>query len=128
MSSHLHSTLSGWQPSSATYPARSVSYLEEHAPGARVFNSYDWGGYLIDNLYPDGRVFIDGRADVYGPGLVRDYVAIAMAKPGWQDLLDRYQVDAVLMPPRTRLSVALRQDTRWQEVVMNHDEDLFLKR
>jgi hypothetical protein len=128
MSSHLHSALSGWQPSSATYPARSVAYLDEHAPSARVFNSYDWGGYLIDNLYPDGRVFIDGRADVYGPGLVRDYVAIAMAKPGWQDLLDRYQVDAVLMPPRTRLSVALRQDTGWQEVLMDHNEDLFLRR
>jgi hypothetical protein len=45
-------------------------------------------------------------------------VAIAMTKPGWQDLLDRYQVDAV----------ALRQDTGWQEVLMDHNEYLFLRR
>ncbi len=86
------------------------------------------GGYLIDKLYPDGSVFIDGRAGVYGPGLVRDYVTIVSMPPGWEEILDRYRVSAVLMPPRTRLSLALRQDPGWQEVVVDSDEDLFLRR
>lgn len=128
MSSHLQGALSGLQPSDATYPAAATSYLEQNAPHASVFNSYDWGGYLVDRLYPDGQVFIDGRADVYGPQVMRDYIDIAMARPGWQALLDQYQANAVLFPPNTLLSVALRQDPAWQEVYMDGEASLFLKR
>jgi len=128
MSAHLHDALSGWQPSSAGYPAQSTAYLQEHAPDAQIFNSYEWGGYLIDKLYPPGSVFIDGRADVYGPNLVRDYVSIGLTEPGWQDKLDAYGVNAVLFPPKTFLAHALRQDPAWQEVYRDSDEDLFLRR
>jgi hypothetical protein len=128
MSSHLQGALSGLQPSDASYPAAATVYLEQHAPHASVFNSYDWGGYLVDRLYPNGQVFIDGRADVYGPQVMRDYIDIAMAQPGWQALLDQYQANAVLFPPNTRLSVALRQDPAWQEVYMDSEASLFLRR
>ena len=30
-----------------------------------VFNSYNWGGYLIWELYPQKQVFIDGRVPAY---------------------------------------------------------------
>jgi len=46
------------------FPVRAVAFLKTH-PADRVFNHYDWGGYLIWKLYPETRVFIDGRADLY---------------------------------------------------------------
>ncbi len=128
MSSHLHGALSGLDPSSASYPASATAYLKEHEPHAQVFNSYDWGGYLIYELAPDGRVFIDGRADVYGPALMNDYIDIVMTRSGWQTLLDQYGANAVLFPPNTLLSVALRQDPAWQEAYMDSDASVFLKR
>jgi hypothetical protein len=128
MSSHLHGALSGLEPSSASYPATATAYLKEHEPQARVFNSYDWGGYVIHELSPGGHVFIDGRADVYGPALMNDYIDIVMTRPGWQTLLDEYGANAVLFPPNTLLSVALRQDPAWQEAYKDGDSALFLRR
>jgi hypothetical protein len=48
------------------FPARAVAFLHTHPPSGPMFNYYDWGGFLIWKLYPPLRVFIDGRADVYG--------------------------------------------------------------
>ena len=36
-------------------------------------NHYNWGGYFIWKLYPQYRVFMDGRADVYGDALMTEF-------------------------------------------------------
>ena len=41
-----------------------------------------------------GRVFVDGRNDMYDQQVLEDYDAIKNADPGWQALADRYGVDA----------------------------------
>ena len=95
-------------PSSGTppYPEKGAAYIEAQQPGARVFNLYEWGGYLIDRLYPDERVFIDGRADLHGD-LVPEYQDIARGK-GWQEAFERYGIDVALIPPQFPLADALK--------------------
>jgi hypothetical protein len=47
------------------YPVRATGYvLDHHLPGP-MYNSFDWGGFLIFNLH-DYPVSIDGRNDLYG--------------------------------------------------------------
>jgi hypothetical protein len=41
------------------YPQGAARFLRDNVPGARVFNTYEYGGYLIWRGVP---VFIDGRA------------------------------------------------------------------
>src|SRR5205823_9243873 len=48
------------------FPAAAVSFMARERPPGPIFNDYNWGGYLIWKLYPQYRVFIDGRTDVYG--------------------------------------------------------------
>ena len=119
--------LSGWQPSHAGYPSRGAAYIQEELPGVRLLNDYNWGGYLIDQVYPSAKVFVDGRTDLYGPRLIRDYATLAQGEPGWQDLLARYEVEAVLMPSHSELSRLLRHDPAWQEVVVGDVESLFVR-
>lgn len=38
--------------------------LKEHLPGP-IFNNFDIGSYLIYRLYPNERVFVDGRPEAY---------------------------------------------------------------
>lgn len=102
--------------------------MREHLPGVRLLNDYTWGGYLIEELYPDGQVFIDGRADVYGPEPVRDYLTLAGAGPGWRDLLDEYRVEAVLLPPGYPLSYRLARDPDWELVFEGELEQIFVRR
>ncbi len=59
---------------------------------------YGWGGYVIHELYQSGgRVFVDGRNDMYDQQVLEDYDAIKNADPGWEALADRYGVEALLL-------------------------------
>ncbi len=96
------------------FPREAASLLASNHPGARVFNNYGWGGYLIWKLYPGSRVFIDGRLDPYWDLLPGDYATIIEEKPGWRDLLDRYRVTAALIRPTDRLGEGLSREPAWK--------------
>lgn len=116
------------KPSERGYPAAGVAYLRETLPGARVFNQYSWGGYLDAKLYPDGRVFVDGRADVFGPVILRDCVKVMPTQGDWEAVLNRYRVDAALMPSQAHLSRVLRTHPAWREAFVGPVESVFVRR
>ncbi len=55
--------------------------IAAQGPGARLFNEYTWGGWLIAER-PDVPVFIDGRSEVYGDAQLERYAAIAEGGQG----------------------------------------------
>src|SRR5207245_2560730 len=72
----------------AAYPVVGADALLREGRALRVLNYYDYGGYLIYRLWPSGsHVFIDGRVEVYGPGVFSDYLAVSYASPGWHDVV-----------------------------------------
>ncbi len=78
-------------------PLQAADYLRDHDLPGQMFNTYNWGGYLIWTLYPDKPVFVDGRTDLYAfNGVLDDYVQVHLARPGWQAILDRYGVGYVV--------------------------------
>src|SRR6266851_6313019 len=96
------------------YPQKAVAFLQASAQPQRIFVYYDWGGYAIWKLYPEYRVFVDGRADLYGDNLLRQFKTALQLRTGWRDVLDRWKVDAVLVPPSCALAQALLLDPNWQ--------------
>lgn len=103
----------GWEPSAAKYPSGAVTYLQNQHLEGNIFNEYGWGGYLIYHLYPAQRVFIDGRADVYGDAFGAEYDEVVALGPKWRDILARYDVRLVLVPRASRLAMALGTDMDW---------------
>lgn len=85
------------QALAATVPLRAAAYLHEQRPPGPMFNSYNWGGFLIWALYPDYRVFVDGRTDLYDDAFLRDYLKVVMARPGWEGVLARYGVNLIVV-------------------------------
>jgi len=79
-------------------PVGAVALLQESQPEGRLFNSYNWGGYLIWAL-PEYPVFVDGRTDLYGDEIILDWLAIVQARPGWEDQLEQWGADLVLIEP-----------------------------
>lgn len=55
-------------------PVNAVNYLNENDLLGELFNSYNWGGYLMFAA-PDYPVYVDGRTDLYGD-FVTDYASI----------------------------------------------------
>ncbi len=98
------------------FPAGTVSYLRTHRLTGPLFNSYDWGGYLIWTLYPRVRVYVDGRPDMYGDHFIDDFVHTWQARTGWQATLRRQGVRLVLVEPSSGLGRALAGAPGWRVV------------
>ncbi len=111
------------------FPAGAVAYLQTHPRSAAgpLFNLYDWGGYLIWKLNPQTLVFIDGRADLYGESLMRQFADIYDLKRDWQDPLQTWRIRTVLVNPDSALAVALRHAPGW-EVGYSDSQAIVLER
>jgi hypothetical protein len=110
------------------FPVAATDLLAKAAPSARVFAEYGWGGYVIYRLYESGgRVFVDGRNDMYSEQILEDYSAIRNADEGWQQLLDRYHADAILLPPGAPLVRGPATSAGWCEAYRDSTQVLLMK-
>jgi hypothetical protein len=98
----------------AFLPVESVNFIQMNYPSARIFNQYDWGGYLIYRLWPQNHPFIDGRGEMYPLSFLKDYVRVYAVQPGWEQILSRYDVDLVVIRNNTSLAGALESDPGWR--------------
>jgi hypothetical protein len=115
------------QSESASFPSGAVAYLQAHAAVNPIFNHYDWGGYLIWKLYPATRVFIDGRADVYGDELLQQFADTYQLRSDWRQGLEQWQIKTVIVPVDSALAVALRLDSGWSVRYEDSMAVIFLK-
>ena len=99
-------------------PVDAVQYLKIEKPPGKLFNSYNWGGYLIWAL-PEYPVFVDGRTDLYNDELIEEWLEIINAKKGWQDLLARYGVGVILIENGSTLERALQVERGWERIYVD---------
>ncbi|WP_432821840.1 hypothetical protein [Trichloromonas sp.] len=76
------------------FPVGATAFLQKHKLPANLYNSYDWGGYLMWQLYPDYLVFVDGRTDSLETFNASS--EIDNRWPNWSKALDDYDVNTVL--------------------------------
>jgi hypothetical protein len=121
------------------YPEGAVRFLRENKIPGNMFNPYVWGGYLIWALYPDYKVFVDGRVltkevffrEVRIMGAYsRDFEGV----PEWKALLNDYRVNFILTFSVDRYSgrlipliPAILNDPEWKLIYMDNISLIFLK-
>ncbi len=110
---------------SKQFPAKALASLGDSATQGRIFTYDQWGDFLIYNLYPRNQVFIDGRSDFYGKKFVEKYLDIVSVKYNWQQHLNEYGVDTVLLPTDAPLAGALKESSRWRVVYDDGDAIIF---
>jgi hypothetical protein len=101
---------------SARQPVGAVAYLKDHPLNGHMFNDLSWGGYLIHELWPTQRVFIDGQTDFYGEALTREYLDVTQLRPNWHVVLDRYDVQWVIYRSDSALEQVLVASGEWDQV------------
>jgi hypothetical protein len=94
------------------FPAGAMAALA--APRARIFTFDQWGDYLIYRLYPNIRVFVDGRSDFYGAEFEQICQNVLNVHHDWEWQLGRYAVDTVLLRAEDPLAGALKETGRWR--------------
>ena len=95
------------------FPVAAVDFLEESETPGNIYNLYHWGGYLAWRLYPERKVFIDGRADVYGDAFIDEYLQVYQLREAWQEPLDRYDVSVAIIDQGSPLSTMLSERSEW---------------
>jgi hypothetical protein len=85
-------------------------------PMPRIFTSDEWGDYLTYRFYPRIRIFVDGRSDLYGAALGKEYVKLASGNYEWEHLLDRYGIEMAIVPVEWPLAELLKRNASWRLV------------
>ncbi len=116
------------EPRTAGYPVEGVRYLQQAGLTGNLFNTYHWGGYLDWIFYPDRKVFVDGRADVYGDRLVEEYITAYEGKAGWRQVLEEHDIGVVLTEKESRLATLLAATGEWNESFRGDVESIFVRK
>ena len=108
-----------------SFPVEAVDFIAEHEVREPIFCPDLWGGYLIYRLYPQTKVLVDDRHDLYGDQFFKDYLKVVLVQPDWSKVLDERHVDWVLVPKDSSLGTILEQTAPWKLVHADDTAVLF---
>jgi hypothetical protein len=103
-----------------------MNWLEVHPQSGRMFNEFNWGGYILYRSWPKQQVFLDSQSDFYGEVLMKDYQKLATAQDDWEQLLRKYRVDWALIPVDWPLTRAL-ETQGWKIVYQDQTAVILVK-
>jgi hypothetical protein len=103
-----------YEPNVRGTPVAAVTELKK-LNVSRVFNDYDFGGYLIASGVP---TFIDGRTELFGEQFfVEHNDASGLSEPdNLFRLLDKYKIEATLMRTQSAATKLLDHIDGWQKI------------
>ena len=73
-------------------PIQAVDFIKKENIQGPMYN-LEMGGYLIWRLWPEQKVFLDGRNEVYAGKPAEDYINIAKTEGDWERLIDEYGIN-----------------------------------
>lgn len=76
-------------------PVEAVDHLLKNNLPGEIFNSYGYGSYLIYRLYPERKVYIDGRIAMYGEGLAKDLTGLSDVR--MDIIVEKYGINTALI-------------------------------
>jgi hypothetical protein len=121
------------------YPEGAANFLKENKISGNMFNPYTWGGYLMWELYPDYKVFIDGRGLISEVFFQAVKIMEASPKklgdlPEWRAYLNAYNVNFIITYSVGNFSgrlvpliPAILNDPQWHLVYMDSISLIFIK-
>jgi hypothetical protein len=109
-----------------------VERLRARQPVGRVFTRFEWGEYLGWSLAPDYKIFMDGRIEIYSDRVWDQYTAITRGRGDWQQILDGYGVDCLLLDSaggyHADLLPQVEQAPEWERAFASGRMVVFLRR
>jgi len=101
------------------FPANAVNFLKEKKLSGNIFNEFNWGEYLIWQLYPQCNVAIDGRYDtVYPVEFLKNYFDSALCGIDMP-----VNTDFLLLKPERKIDVK-----KWKELYRDEISVLYSKK
>ncbi len=97
-------------------PVQGSEVIAQRGIREPIFSLDAWGGYLIYRLYPQNKVFVDDRHDLYEEEFLKSYLKAMRVTPDWEGFLNDKQVNWVLVPTGSSLANMLELTSPWSVV------------
>lgn len=109
-------------------PTGAAGYLEKNGIRGRMFNSYGLGGYLVFQLGSLQKVFIDGRADLFGDKFVLESVRMEGGREGWKETFDRHNIEFAVIYRKSPLRQLLLETGEFSETYRDTHHAVLLRK
>ena len=100
-----------------------------------IFNNYDVGGYLIYNLFPKHKVFVDNRPEAYSTDFLQNiYIPMQLLDDEWQKYQTHYNINTVILAKNDitdwgrSIYRKIRVNPDWQIIYENADVIVLTKK
>lgn len=111
---------------SASLPTNTVTFIAKHFPDKLGLVTENWGPYLYFKLHRP--VFVDDKGDFYPPAFLSEYQQCVDARPGWQNTLNKYNLDYAILPKYVPLSKVMGKGLEWKSVFEDQASYLFVRK
>lgn len=97
-------------------PVHAVDYLRSRGAAVPILAPDYWGGYLIYRLYPQAKVVVDDRHDLYGEQFFRSYLQFLHAEEGWNEFVREHPAGFIVLPRKSALATVFAGTQEWKQV------------
>lgn len=108
-------------------PVAAVEFLKKVPLKGNMFNDDEIGDYMIYSAYPQYRVFIDGRSDMYGAERLKEWYKVIYFKTGWEEIIEKYDIKWIIINADSLLSRFLIEKTGWRLIYADKVANIFVK-
>ena len=95
-------------------PEKAVEFIQKENIQGNMYNNDEFGDYLIYKTYPAYKVFFDGRSDMYGTARFKEYQKIAGFSPGWEAIVEKYDIGWFFIASDSLLARYLQIHPGWR--------------
>jgi hypothetical protein len=114
---------------SSETPLEATEILLTEQPPGQVFHEMGFGSYLIWAAGRDYKVFVDPRIELYPLELWRDYLSLSRGRPGWENILQGYEINTLILNPATQggLIEAAGNSADWGQLYEDQAAVIFVR-
>ncbi len=110
-----------------TPPSQAIAFIAHNPPRGNQLNDPHFGDVMLWQMENNPPVFIDSRYNLFGNDLLQDYWKMVECRPGWSQLLDKYRIDWIFLPPQLALPKTLANDPSWHLLYSNRDSVVYAR-
>ncbi len=116
------------------FPIKATEFLVKNKVKGNFYNDFNSGAYLVGHCFPNIKVFMDGRTEVYGPAFFKYYLEIDSADKvdNFKAAVKRFQLTGVFLNSvhniiRENVLKYLYNSPDWALVYFDYDGVVFLR-
>jgi len=113
------------------FPEQAAAFMERQRLDGRVFNSYQFGGYLMWRRWPANQVFIDGRYDaiLFDEGLLEEYAEAHHVPAALDRLAEKHAFEILILDaePASRME-HIQNNPTWARVYWDPVAEVYVRR